>query len=262
MPNFHTWFWDHQKISGVASGLFRIMLYGVCLLIFGGLFTVAQAQTTDCQNLLRQSYDTLHRQAASDKQQGMFMEYEVDVTYSGGQTAHDQVKLYASESRSRLESKTNTVFADRDTQVAIIKGGRTVLITARPEEAAQQTRVDQWLHQQDSLIATSRVVECSSETLRGQQYQRVMLVPNTIAGGVKQITFWINKATYGLRQIQMSYADGYPMQTVTYTILKTDYHYSSPVFTGSAVAQVLNPVGQPVPAYATYRIEDLRTERK
>ena len=60
----------------------------------------------------------------------------------------------------------------------------------------------------------------------------------------------------------MIFAEGSPMENVTYTFLKTDYHYPSPAFTGSAVAQVLRPTGKPTEAYATYRIEDLRTKRK
>ena len=154
-----------------------------------GLCTLASAQTTDCPSLLRQAYDTLHQQAISEKQQRMFMEYEVSVEYSGGQIARDRVKLYASENRSRLESQTNTVFADHEAQVAIMKAGHTVLITARPENNVQQTRIDQWLHQQDSLVAASRITNCSSETLRGHRYRRMTLVPTAAINGVEQITF-------------------------------------------------------------------------
>ena len=223
-------------------------------------FTVkAQTSINDCQRLIQETHRALNQLAATDEKQQMFLEYQVTVTYQGDQQVQDQVKFYGAKTRSRLESNTATVYTDQQTQVAVLKNNQTILVTAQRGEAQQQARMDQWLQQQDSLLAKNQIVACETVSLAGQSYRKITLEPYQAWAGLRQMTFWIDETRQQFKKIQMAYREGQPMQTVTYNIVHADYHYTSTIFSGTALAQVMNAQGQLRSPYTAYHLKDLRT---
>lgn len=236
-----------------------LFLLAVTIAGAGGL----QAQeAAACLPLVKSLYKEIN---SGFQEKGLYLHYRVSSVFTNPHTgetesAQEEVRLYASGHKSRMESQFATIYKDSVSQVTILPERKTVMLSDVAKGPAQQ-KLNMMLQVQDSLFNYLVARECSAIQGRESGWVRAVFDGNAkleSRAGLKSITFILNVQTKILESIQMEYTPEKHQQEVVMEILAADYNYKNEIFNGSALEKVIQAGQQLRPPHASFRLVDVR----
>ncbi|MBL7788009.1 MAG: hypothetical protein JNM36_19020 [Chitinophagales bacterium] len=215
------------------------------------------AQNSNCKTQLLQLYADFYAKNSLANNKYVHINYTTVQTFDGGNTSTDQVDVYAGKEKNYMIGKSAQYYQDSQVKVAIVPIEKIIII-GTPQKNKETINV---LALQDSLVKHCQLSACTTESIKGVKYQKIVLkVPPRLVQKyrVEQIVYHIDIAKNMFYQITIKYSANQRIKETLVRFNQLDYNYSGEIFKVSPLKKIYDPNGHLLPAYRNYEVSDYR----
>lgn len=220
----------------------------------------------ECKQLVLDAYGKLPADGTQGMAgQGQMLEYRTTTTYK----ALGETKPKSTVSTSRITQHGNLVHLlngpieiakDQDMAVSVHKERRQILISKTPP--AKGKSVSQLEAMRELFLKGATVSACNPEAKGGTQV--VTLLPSAQVRDtykVKEIKFWVEPGEKEIRQIELVYAPGQPLERNKIEFLKPEKGARQGKELKKPLDLVYNAKGALLPQYKNFKVVDTRQRK-
>lgn len=170
------------------------------------------------------------------------------------------LRLLSRGTHSYFSTGEVEVYQDGQTQVCVLRGEHTVLITQVKSTGAAGSLAP-WTRMRQQAVEHTQVTESRVQTARGGTWRHICTVPiapSALVGQVTRLEYWLDAQTDAVHEIAMYYPAGSRVQRAGMVFEGQTWKAADPAVDLPPLAHVLGPDQRLLPAYRGYQLLDQR----